>query len=417
MELFGYKKGLRQVMVNHKYFIVHFLSIVFCFWFSTFIYIPVFGIYLELKNIGYYGTGLIMGSYGIMQIVIRFPMGIIADKYKISGKILVSIGFFASIISALFLALSDGFLPIFWGRFFAGVTAAMWVVLTIWYSSAFEGNRLLKAMGQLQATTVVSQLIGMGISGWIASLFGHTSLFWIGAFFAVIGLILVITLHEHSETKRNTFKQEDGMKGKSVIKITLKNKKLWLLSILSLLAHAVLFATIFGFSSVFLTQLNNHSSSITILVIAFMFPHALAPILLSISKRTITSTFRLLIICFGLGAVSLIFIWYVESWIVYCLLHMILGLTLGFVFPVLLDQVYNAGNIKGSKATMGFFQSIYSIGIVGGPLIAGYFARLINLEAVFIISAGLLFLGVIIATVGVMIISKEKRVVVQEIKS
>jgi MFS family permease len=42
---------------------------------------------------------------------------------------------------------------------------------------------------------------------------------------------------------------------------------------------------------------------------------------------------------------------------------------------------------------MGFYQSIYSIGIVAGPIAAGYVARQADLRAVFIMSSILLFIG------------------------
>lgn len=403
-------------MMKYKYFQFHFLSIVFCFWFSMFIYIPIFGIYLDLKNIGYVAAGMIMGSYGIMQIIIRLPMGVIADKYKISGKKLVSIGFIASIISALLLVLSNTFLPIFFGRLFAGLTAAMWVVLTIWYSTSFDKSRSLNAMGQLQATTVGSQLIGMAISGWIASLFGYTSLFWIGGFFAVIGLVLVLTLEDRSQTEGHHAKQVRTREGESIVRFALKNKQLWSLSVLSLLAHAVLFSTIFGFSPVYLTQLNGNSSAMMTLVIAFMLPHALAPTFLSMKREAISNPFVLLVICFGIGTLSLLSMWNVKDWAVYCVLHAILGLSLGFVFPVLLDQVFKVDAMNGSKTIMGFFQSVYSIGIVAGPMIAGYIARLIHLESVFIMSAVLLFLGGVVSTGEALIMSRREQVAVREVE-
>jgi predicted MFS family arabinose efflux permease len=398
----------QSTLKQPQFYHFHFLSIVFCFWFSTFIYIPTFGVYLELLDIGYYASGMIMGSYGIMQIIMRFPLGIIADKYKISGKVLVSCGFVASFISAILLALTGEFLTIFFGRFLAGVTAAMWVVLTIWYSSSFDQSRSLKAMGLLQTTTVGSQLISMAISAWITSLFGFKSLFWIGGIFALIGLILVLLLPRGGATKERDQKKRKTEHEELIVRRVLKEQKIWSLSLLSLLAHAVLFATIFGFSPVYFNSLNGHSSAIMLLVIAFMFPHALAPMLLTVKKGSFSNPFIVLAFCFGIGAGSLLLMGYTNNWLAYCFLHAILGLFLGFVFPVLLDQVYKTNSIAATQTLMGLYQSVYSIGIVVGPLAAGYFARQVNLRAVFIMSAVFLIAGGVVSLVETMKIKKEE---------
>lgn len=394
-------------MKTQKYFHLHFLAIVFCFWFSTFIYIPIFGIYLELNQIGYYATGIIMGSYGIMQIVIRFPMGIIADKYHINGKILVALGFIVAIISSLFLIFSGTFFSVFMGRFLAGVTAAMWVVLTIWYSSSFDETQSLKAMGQLQATTVGSQLLGMAISSWLASFIGYIGLFWVGGLFAVFGLILVLLLQ--SEKRLETIQSASEI-GNSIVLETMKSKRIWNLSILSLIAHAVLFITIFGFSPVYLNQSTMHSSSIMILVLAFMVPHVLAPILLSMRKEETKNPYLLLTTCFTMGAFSLFFMWTTSNWMIYIALHIVLGLTLGFIFPILLNLVYQTGPASGAKTVMGFFQSVYSIGIVFGPIIGGYFSKVFNLESVFLLSAIILMLGTVISAIIAINLSKTRQV-------
>jgi MFS family permease len=281
--------------------------------------------------LGYYVAGLIMGSYGIMQIALRLPLGITVDKYKIDGKLLVACGFITAIISATLLALTHHFLSIFLGRLLAGVTAAMWVIITIWYSSSFETKQSLKAMGQLQSTTVASQFISMALSGWIVKLLGYTSLFWIGELFAIIGLLLVIFLPGTGSIDRMEKKLADKRDEPAVTQI-LKERKLWSLSVLSMLAHAALFATIFGFSPVYLNSINSHSLANMLLLISFMLPHTLAPLLLAKKKVSLPKPFFVKFFCFGIAAGSLFMLCYTNIWIIYCLLHAILDFSLVLYF-------------------------------------------------------------------------------------
>ncbi|MFD2216764.1 MULTISPECIES: MFS transporter [Metabacillus] len=407
-------KNDKNRKINRNLFQAHFLSIVFCFWFSMFIYVQTFGVYLAFLDFGYYATGIIMGSYGIMQIILRFPIGFLADRYQISGKFLVGIGFIASLASVLLLALSTEFLPIFMGRFLAGFTAAMWVVLTIWYSSSFSKQQSLKAMSQLQYTMVGSQLISMVLSGLIADFYGFTYLFWVGAVFASLGFILVLLL-PNQEPKRA--QESIQMKHAPIFDRIIRIRKIWSLSILSLIGHAVLFTTIFGFSSVYFTQLNEHQSAIMFLVVSFMLPHGMAPLILSIKKSQLKNSFKLLMLCFVVGISTLLFLGSIDSWVMYCILHGILGLSLGFVFPILLDEVYKADEVGASKTIMGLYQSVYSIGIVAGPIVAGYFALKVEIGAVFILSAFLLLLGGILSLVESVKLSKGKGEIGEKVKS
>ena len=43
-------------------------------------YVPVLSPYLESKSYTFSVIGIILGSYGFMQILIRLPLGIYSDK-------------------------------------------------------------------------------------------------------------------------------------------------------------------------------------------------------------------------------------------------------------------------------------------------------------------------------------------------
>lgn len=247
-------------------------------------------------------------------------------------------------------------------------------------------------MGHLQATTVASQFISMALSGWIVKLMGYTSLFWISEFFAIIGLFLVILLPGAASIERIEKKQAAKPDEQAVVQL-FKDRKLWSLSVLSMLSHAVLFTTIFGFSPVYFDNLNCHSSVIVLLIISFMLPHTLAPMFMAKKKGSLPKPFFVMFCCFCIAAGWLFLLSYTDNWIIYCLLHAVFGLFLGFIFPILLDQVYKIENLTVPKIVMGFYQSVYSIGIVSGPIAAGYMARQMDMNYIFIMSAMILLFG------------------------
>lgn len=56
-----------------------FLVIVFMFWFSSYIYVPVLSPYVEHLGASYFMVGMVLGVYGLMQILFRLPIGIGSD--------------------------------------------------------------------------------------------------------------------------------------------------------------------------------------------------------------------------------------------------------------------------------------------------------------------------------------------------
>src|SRR5690349_1312241 len=121
------KKSMTITIGDH----VLFLSTVFCFWFATYIYVPTFSLYLETKQFTYSAIGIILGSYGVTQVLLRFPLGILSDILHRLRKQLYIGGFAVAIISGLLLVWFDSFLAIFIARLLAGITASMWVMATI----------------------------------------------------------------------------------------------------------------------------------------------------------------------------------------------------------------------------------------------------------------------------------------------
>ena len=47
------------------------------FWFSLYAYIPIFPGYIENSGASHRMVGLIIGSYGFSQMLIRIPLGIV----------------------------------------------------------------------------------------------------------------------------------------------------------------------------------------------------------------------------------------------------------------------------------------------------------------------------------------------------
>src|SRR5690625_3939816 len=118
----------------------------------------------------------------------------------------------------------------------------MWVMATVLYSHYFRPDQTAKAMGAMQFNTVSTQFFCMAISGYLIHLFGWDFPFWLGAIASLIGLYFAWNIKEiHVENQHAA-----GLTVIDYIKQTRAIAGLNLITLLSLVAHAVLFITIFG---------------------------------------------------------------------------------------------------------------------------------------------------------------------------
>ena len=347
-------RGPRSIFIKDH---INFLATIFCFWFAVYIYSPVFGVYLQSKGFSYSAVGIIIGSYGITQILLRLPLGVLSDYLSKLRKHLLVGGFVASLMSCLFLVYFDSFFMIIIARLLAGITASMWVMATVLYTYYFSANQSAKAMGTLQFVTVATQFVSMAISGYLVGQFGWNSPFWIGAGASVLGIFFAWNI------KDVQVKNESDVQSKLIphLRMLLTVPRLKMITFLSLIAHAILFITIFGFSPIVAAEIGVSEESFIWLISAFFIPHALASLSLVLTEIDPRYNKAILLNCFGFTAIFLFFVPFTSSLLSLSLVHFVIGLSLGFIFPLLVDEV-----VKNSPGHLeivcdGFFSVILCI--------------------------------------------------------
>ena len=374
-----------------------FLAAIFCFWFAIYIYSPVFGVYLQSKGFSYSAVGIIIGSYGITQILLRLPLGVLSDYLSKLRKRLLVGGLVVSLISCLILVYFDSFFMIMIARLFAGITASMWVMATVLYTYYFSANQSAKAMGTLQFVTVATQFVSMAISGFIVEQFGWNSPFWIGAVASVLGILFAWNIKDVQVERQANAQQSKLVQH---LRVMLALPRLKMVTFLSLVAHAILFITIFGFSPIVAAENGVSETSFIWLISAFFIPHAFASLSLVFIKIDIRHNKSILLICFAMTALFLFFVPFTNTLLSLSAVHFVIGLALGFVFPLLLDEVVRSSPGYLKMSAMGFFQSFYALGILFGPLVAGVIAENVGLAEVFYFTGLLGLLAVIVVKFG-----------------
>ena len=346
-----------------------------------YIYVPILSPFLDELHYSLAFIGIVLGSYGFVQICIRFPIGILSDLYK-KRKLFVSIGLFCAFLSCLLFLFSEFWIFPLLARIVAGICASTWVAFTILYASYFKEQETAKAMGQVSILIVVGQLIGMVLSGFLSPLLDGYAPFIIGAIIAAIGFILSLLLIED----KHKVGREHRMSAQ-LIKKVFKEKMTLKASYLSILAHLILFITMFGFTPLKATELGANGVTLTILVICFMVPHALAPMVATTflnQKLGYTTTARLAFLLSGLSTLAISF---APNMLFLYISQAINGFSLGILLPIFLLLAIRDVKQKIKATAMGLYQAIYSIGMFSGPFIAGFINEHFNVNGGFIFGA------------------------------
>lgn len=159
--------------------------IVVLFWFAQYIYIPFQTPFLTAIGVSAGFIGVIVGAYGVSQMALRLPVGVMADHVgRHRGFILLG-GLFAGIASLVRVALYDG-VGFLVGNLFSGLASAMWISFMVRYTGFYPPEEQQKATARIILYNNAGMLAGF-ICGTL--LYGRTSMRLLCALSAVAGLL------------------------------------------------------------------------------------------------------------------------------------------------------------------------------------------------------------------------------------
>ncbi|MCR2805100.1 MFS transporter [Paenibacillus soyae] len=344
-----------------------FIAVTLLYWTSMYIYLPTLTPYLNAGGYSLSFIGIVLGSYGFTQMLVRFPLGVLSDRLG-KRKPFILLGMAAACLSCLLFLLPGGWVWPLAGRIVAGICASAWVAFTVLYASYFESGQIGRAMGRISVMTVSGQMIGMLLSGALSEGFGPRAPFLAGALCGAAGLLLAMLIREPA----GGVARENGGMSLAQVGTVVRNRTLLRVSLLSILAHGVLFITMFGFTPLKAEQLGAGGVELTLLVFAFMLPHALASFAGSHwlvprfgSNVTIAIGFVVSACCTAgmIAAPSLGILYATQA---------LNGFAQGLHMPLLLGLAIRDVDSSSRATAMGLYQALYAVGMFSGPFLAGY---------------------------------------------
>jgi MFS family permease len=220
------------------------------------------------------------------------------------------------------------------------------------------------------------------MAGFIADEMGWSAAFILGAVIGLVGLVGSLFLVEHIEEGAPKITLS-GVAGVASDRILL------LVSLLAILSQVLTFATVFGFTPVYATELGAGKWEMSLLTCISSLPVAVASLYGGRKWAARYGEKRVAVWGFILTGVFTLTIPFTDQLWILMLTQAVAGFGRGLSFTVLMSLSIKHMSRDTRATAMGFFQAIYGLGMFIGPVFMGILGDWLSL------SQGFLVLGII----------------------
>jgi len=349
------------------------------FWFAQYIYIPFLTPYLFTLSMTATMVGMIVGAYGVTQLILRIPLGITVDIVR-NHQFFILAGTFLAGISSLGMIISPSPALLCIANGLSGVASSTWISFTVLYPVYYERSEGAKAIGIINLFANTGRLVAFTLGGLLFEGIGIRGLFVASFVSGMIACILALFLRRDGEPV------QPSISIKSLIGV-MKERTLLSSSFLGALTFLVVFGTVYSFTTS--TARNLGATGLGLALLAVLFSGAAIAGSYFVGTRiarkvgeeyTALLAFLLLALyCCGI-AVS-------RSVLPFFPLQAIAGFANGLLASLLMARAVRYVDKDRKSTAMGFYQSVYCLGITLGPVVMGFLVDRTSTRASFIIMA------------------------------
>jgi len=360
--------------------------IIFLLWFSNYSYVPILSTYCTSVGASLTITGLVISSYGLVQMLFRIPLGILSDLLK-NRRLFLFFGLFVSFLSSLgFQLLPSAYMLILF-RALSGLAVSNWAIFVTTYCYLDEKADTAHSMGTISALMAAGQVTGVFLGGIIAQVMGTNWTFTVSAAASLIGILLLFGIGETYTSSPNKYTAKDFGK-------VIKDPTLLFFSGLMLLMQCIYCSSLTGFLPSILSQAgaNDFQKGLgtTLAILPTIFA---APLSINILDKRIGTKFSLYT-GFLLLAIPMFFFVILKNLPLLFVLELISGFGRGMLFGLFMAHSTSHLPASTRSTALSVFQAIYGIGMWIGPAVTGYISNLYSLKVSFIFLGITGFIGI-----------------------
>lgn len=355
-----------------------FLALTFLYWAGLYTYVPILTSYSNSLGASMVMIGSIGGAYGLLQMVLRIPIGILSDRLH-KRKIFIQIGMLFIALSGLTFLLATTPAGLWAGRALSGVAASFWAIITVTYTTMYSEGETNKAIGLLTAMTFSGQMVATLAGGWISDLTSQLGPFWLTLFIGVIGFFLSFMIRDTTTTSRPISLLD--------IATLFKHRFIWLYSILGIVVQFVSYGTAYVFTPWVAEELGAGDIELGILIFIYTLPSIAAAIFSGSRLTRRIGWKRVLAFSFLLTGLSCLPVPYAGSLGVLYACQFLSGIGRGIGFSGLLSLVVEKASVENKVTAAATYQAIYALGMVMGPMLTGLMGDHFSIQVPYILMA------------------------------
>ena len=340
-----------------------FCAVTVLYWFSLYTYVPILPVYAASLGASYKLVGLIVGSYGVIQLFLRIPQGVLSDRWR-KRKIFVVGAMCVSSLSAIGMFWFQDAISLLLFRGLSGVAATAWVIIVVLFASYFTPSEAPKAYGIMNSVSFAGQVAGMFAGGLVAEVWGLTSTFMLAAVGAALGLGLCAFVTENAPKAGPPLRL-------SQVPVIMRNHHVLLASSMAILVQLLSYGTVYGFIPVAAHNMGATNFELGLLTTMASLPSIFASMLSGTWFIARLGRRATLCIGFVLMAFSAAIVPVLDNLFQLFGTQLIGGFGRGLVFPLLMAFAVTSVEERIKATAMGVFQSLYAFGMFAGPVMVG----------------------------------------------
>lgn len=337
------------------------LVIVVLFWFAQYVFVPFLSPHLTALGISASFAGVIMGAYGMAQLILRIPISVGED---VSGrhKAFIISGLGVMALAAAIPLLSSAPAAYLISRTLTGVAASTWVS----YTAAFTQNAedVKARMGRLIAANNLGMMLSYVVSGVIYQFTGMNGLFAVSAVSAVAAAALTLLW------KPDEIRLEKKFEMKTLLQVV-SNRHLLKCALMTALGLMVVFATSSSFVSNYAKDMGADSVMLSIIAASFNALGVVTSWLYARGALRKLSERGQLMLAFLLMTAYCALLPLCKTPVHVALAQMLGGAARAIMYTLLMAIAPREVPAEAKTTATGVFQSVYSLGMTAGPVVMG----------------------------------------------
>jgi MFS family permease len=322
-------------------------------------------------------VGIVLAQYGIWQGIVRFPLGVASDWIGRRKPFIIA-GFFMAGLGAIIMGRANGVTGLLIGRAVTGLAASAWVPLVVIFSSLFPPRQSVRASSLLMVAGSLGRALATAVTGTLNSLGGYALAFNLAAGAAALAIVVLMTTREVGHIRR---RPELGDIGRLITR-----RDVLFPALLAAVAQYGSWAATFGFLPILARNLGASDVTLSAMMSMNIGVTVLGQLLATaLSTRVRAANLVLgsvVLLALGLGGAALASSVAVVYGAQFCL-----GMAQGVGYPVLMGITIRDVPESSRTTAMGLFQSVYAVGMFGGPALSGVLSDAIGLRPMFGLTA------------------------------